>query len=67
MSARALAVAAVLAFVAGVALMVPFEAVPTRIAGVAALFAYVVLGVFALASPDRLARNREEDDPSARE
>ncbi len=43
----------------GVVLMVPFDHTATRILGVAALFAFVVTGVFALASPERLA---EDDD-----
>ena len=50
---------AIACFVVGVALMVPFDYTITRILGVAALVAFVVIGVFALASPERLA---EEDD-----
>jgi hypothetical protein len=43
----------------GIVLMVPFDHTITRILGVAALMAFVVTGVFALAGPSRLA---EEDD-----
>ncbi|HEY6737876.1 MAG TPA: hypothetical protein VI076_03430 [Actinopolymorphaceae bacterium] len=57
---RRLLVAAGVSFVVGLALMLPFEAVVTRILGVAALFAFVVLGVFGLASPERLAA-RDDD------
>ena len=46
-------------FVLGVALMIPFEYTLTRIAGVAALFAAIVAGVFAIARPEFL---EEEDD-----
>ena len=49
-----------LAFLAlGVVLMVPFDHTITRILGVAALVAFVVTGVFALAGSERLA---EDDD-----
>ena len=44
-------------FVLGVALMIPFEFWFTRVLGVAALFAAIVAGVFAIASPEFL-----EDD-----
>ena len=54
---RRLTIAAVAAFVAGVALMIPFEATITRILGVLCLFAFVVLGVFAIAQPERLAED----------
>ena len=47
-------------FVVGVALMIPFEATITRILGVAALFAFIVSGVFAIADPEDLV-----DDPEA--
>jgi hypothetical protein len=45
--------------VLGVVLMVFFEATLTRIAGVAALFAFIVTGVFAIADPAFLG---QEDD-----
>jgi hypothetical protein len=46
------------AFVLGVALMVPFEDTITRILGLALLFASIVAGVFAIATPELLS----EDD-----
>jgi hypothetical protein len=46
-------------FALGVALMIPFEHWFTRVLGVAALFAAIVVGVFAIASPEFLA----EDEP----
>jgi hypothetical protein len=50
------------AFVLGVALMIPFEYALTRIVGIAALFAAIVAGVFAIASPELLGS--EQDDES---
>jgi hypothetical protein len=41
----------------GLALMIPFESTVTRILGVAALLAFVVAGVFAIATPDYLDRD----------
>lgn len=52
--------AAVAAFVAGVLLMIPFDATLTRIAGLVCLFAFIVLGVFAIARPERLGPPPEE-------
>jgi hypothetical protein len=49
-----------LLLVLGVALMVPFEATITRVLGVAVLLAFVVCGVFAIATPEFLARNDDE-------
>jgi hypothetical protein len=43
------------AFVAGAVLMFVFEAAVTRVLGVAALFAFVVAGVFLIADPRWLA------------
>ena len=40
--------------IAAVILMIGFEYTVTRVLGVAALFAFIVCGVFALASPERL-------------
>lgn len=57
---RRLATATVLALVLGVGLMVPFEATVTRILGVASLLAFIVLGVFTLASPELLGEDPEE-------
>ncbi len=47
-------------FVLGVLLMIPFEHWFTRVPGVAALFAAIVIGVFAIASPAFL----EDADPT---
>lgn len=52
--------AAIAAFVAGVVLMIPFEATVTRVAGVLCLFAFIVLGVMAIARPERLGPPPEE-------
>jgi hypothetical protein len=55
MSERALTIATIVAFVLGVGLMVPFEGTFVRIVGVLCLVAFIVLGVFAIARPERLA------------
>ena len=52
---RPLTIAAIAVFVVALVLMIPFEDTLTRILGVLALFAFVVLGVFAIATPERLA------------
>lgn len=54
MSERRLTMLTIAAFALGVALMIPFEATATRILGVVSLFAFIVLGVFAVARPERL-------------
>jgi hypothetical protein len=55
------AVAAMFAcLVAGVALMIGFEAAVTRVLGVLLLFAFIVTGVFVIADPDFLGG--DEDD-----
>jgi hypothetical protein len=46
-------------FAAGVMLMVLFEAVVTRILGVALLFTFIVSGVFLIADPAFLEREEE--------
>jgi hypothetical protein len=53
-----LGVVALGCFVLGVLLMIPFEFWLTRVLGVAALFAAIVVGVFAIATPGFL----EEED-----
>jgi hypothetical protein len=53
---------ALASFVLGVALMIPFENVFTRIAGIAALFAAIVAGVFAIARPEFLEQEEELSD-----
>ena len=52
--------AALAAGALGLLLMIPFEAWYTRLAGVLALFAFIVLGVFAIASPPFLEEDRDE-------
>ena len=56
-----LPVLALAAFVLGVVLMIPFELWITRLLGVLAMFAAVVLGVFAIATPEFLG----DEEPSA--
>ena len=56
-----LGVVALACFVLGVALMIPFEYWFTRVLGVGALFAAIVVGVFAIATPDFLAAEDEDD------
>jgi hypothetical protein len=46
-------------FVIGVALMIPFDSTAARIPGMAALFGFIVCGVFLIARPEFL--EREED------
>jgi hypothetical protein len=43
--------------VAGVALMIPFDATVTRVLGIALMFAFIVVGVFAIANPEFLERD----------
>jgi hypothetical protein len=47
----------------GLGLMLPFESTLTRVGGVAALFAFIVLGTFLIANPADLGR---ADDGEAR-
>jgi hypothetical protein len=49
-----LAVATIACFVLGAGLLFPFEHTVTIAAGVALLLAFIVCGVFLLASPERL-------------
>jgi hypothetical protein len=51
-----------LLFVIGVALMVPFDAWYTRLAGMACLVGFVVVGAFTIASPEFLARGNDDFD-----
>lgn len=57
-----LAGAALTALVVGAVLMIPFEHPVTRALGVLALFAWIVLGAFAVATPSYLARDTDPDD-----
>ncbi len=59
MNEQRLSLAALVAFVVGVGLMIPFDHPLTLAAGVACLFAFIVLGVFGLVTPDRLAEDGE--------
>lgn len=57
-----LALAAVVAFVLGAGLMIPFEATITRVGGMVALAAFVALGLAAIAEPGFLAADSDEAD-----
>ena len=52
--------AALACFALGAGLLFPFEATLTILFGVLLLVAAIVLGVFALASPERLAAEPED-------
>lgn len=49
--------------VLGVGLMVPFEAALTLTFGVACLVGFVVCGLFAVATPEFLGRDEDQDPP----
>jgi Ca2+/Na+ antiporter len=49
-------------FVIGVVLMVPFDRWFTRLAGMTFLVAFVVVGLFVIATPEFLAGDAEDDD-----
>jgi hypothetical protein len=53
----------VAAFVLGAGLLVAFEKALTLALGVVLLFAFVVLGVFTIASPEYLAQAPDEAEP----
>ena len=48
------------AFLVGVVLMVAFEHVVTRVIGLACLFGFIVGGVFLIADPEDLRRERSD-------
>jgi hypothetical protein len=52
---------ALVALGAGLVLMLGFEATLTRIAGVLALLAFIGLGVFAIATPEFLGGDRDDE------
>jgi hypothetical protein len=52
-----LAIATIACFVLGAGLLFPFEHAVTLTAGILLLAAFVVCGVFLLASPERLSRD----------
>lgn len=56
---RRLQIGAVACLLAGLALMLPFEATATRVLGVAALFAFIVLALLAIAEPGFLEGDAE--------
>jgi hypothetical protein len=60
MTDRRLRVASLVALVLGIALMIPFEHTATLALGVVCLFAFIVLGLFGLVTPERLAGEPEE-------
>ena len=57
-----LTAATVAAFVFGAGLLFAFEKAVTLAVGVMLLFAFVVLGVFAIASPEYLARAADQSE-----
>jgi Ca2+/Na+ antiporter len=57
------AVICILLFVIGVAFLFPFDHPITLLAGVAFLFAFVIYGVFTIASPEFLAAGDEQEKP----
>ena len=59
MSRRPLLVLMLASLVVGTALMVLFEAIFTRIAGVSLLFTFIVSGVFLIADPAVLGTDDE--------
>jgi hypothetical protein len=59
-----LVIAALVCLGAGLALTFPFEAWYTLLPGVLLMLAFVVCGVFAIASPDFLARDDDDDAPA---
>jgi UPF0716 family protein affecting phage T7 exclusion len=61
MSRRALSWLVLASLVAGLVLMIPFEATVTRALGVVCLLAFVAGGLFLLATPDLLAAEEEEE------
>jgi hypothetical protein len=58
---RRLVGATLLALVAGVALLVPFDYPVTLALGVTCLLAFIALGVFTIATPEFLASTDEEE------
>lgn len=58
---RPLAISAVVAFVIGVGLMVPFESTITRVGGIIALAAFVALGLAGIAEPGFLGADADDD------
>lgn len=61
MSSTALTRAALGSLVGGTALMVGLESGYARVAGVILLVAFIVLGALAIATPEYLARDGDDD------
>ena len=59
---RRLAIASLAAGVLAVLVMVPFEYTVTRILGVILMLSFIVLGVFAIATPEYLGAEPEDDN-----
>lgn len=62
MSRSALAKLTIALFVVGVGLVFPFSSTLTRIFGIAALFAFIVCGLFVIADPADLVDGEPEAD-----
>jgi hypothetical protein len=58
-SVAVLRVVVVVSLVAGLALMIPFEATITRILGVGLLFAFIIGALFLIAEPGFLEGDRD--------
>jgi len=52
---------ALVCLIGGLALTVPFDATATLVAGLLLLGAFIVLGVFAVADPEFLAADRDDE------
>ena len=59
---RPLIAATLASFILGAGLLFAFEKAVTLAAGIMLLFAFIVLGVFAIASPEYLARAVDQSD-----
>lgn len=55
--------AAFVALSLAVVLMIVFDATVTRITGVIAIFAFIALGTFAVATPEFLEADQEDREP----
>ena len=62
MTPRTLTMAALAVLVVGVGLMLLFDTAVTLVVSVVLLFAYLVLGVFAIAAPEHLGELGDRDD-----
>ena len=62
MSRRALSALVGVCFLAGVVLMIGFDAAVTRVLGVACLFGFVAAGLFLIADPELLSGGAADRD-----